>query len=639
MGLDYNDIFSHAALTSYTFFKFLHVSRPKLFYDRGPLTRREKKSIISFLPHSIGSIWLYYCPNLYVRRGTALNLLSSTAAPLSASANKSFRLTLQEEFFRFKFRLQRLPSSMAGLRTNLTTNDVNLFKLYRPYLTLKFVFQGFDPSVSRIQSPLYKSRWLSSAPLYYTNDLPQLELLSGVDLRSYGSLLAATTPPNLSTSSGYTSLDFGVTVLPLLRRKEFSSNPNRVLVSNYLPTASVMTPYSSPAPGYGLVYPTSRTKNASIDAGFYCGKLPLKYNYSYFRSVSPSFTISAAIPYTATLSETSEFKFSLTNSPSLGHGTSPGRKVTKDFKNLLVGCLPDPAVLFFTDTALNYLPQPISDSTPLTSVVYKKIFSQQFTGLPSISSPKRYQRYFTPMFFPTFTLIHLGLFFTFSKRQLSNLTLKTKYFFKKVFFSFLRPNEARAHLLFTFKKFHIFKFTSLQNCNFFKYDSSEHRAHNHTLFNFFKFSFNLTSLFSRSIQPAPSLLENPILLANPLSQAADIKIPRIKFKPGYQKLWRRYREALKESLGVKFIYQKQLTRYLVKFFRKTTTYTFSQDELKLSRILISSKLLPDLYSTRLFLGYNLIFINGYPAHTGDELTLVGDFIQLELSTTYYIFFR
>ena len=41
---------------------------------------------------------------------------------------------------------------------------------------------------------------------------------------------------------------------------------------------------------------------------------------------------------------------------------------------------------------------------------------------------------------------------------------------------------------------------------------------------------------------------------------SELKISRIRFKPGYQRLWRNFRLAFAESINYRYTYQKQLTR-------------------------------------------------------------------------------
>jgi hypothetical protein len=119
----------------------------------------------------------------------------------------------------------------------------------------------------------------------------------------------------------------------------------------------------------------------------------------------------------------------------------------------------------------------------------------------------------------------------------------------------------------------------------------------------------------------------------------EVKIPRIRFKPGYQKLWRDARVALKELLGVKFRYQYRLTRYVTRFFLKTKFYFFNLKETSVDKTLIYSRLLPDAPTVDLFINSQLVYVNGYLVKIKSTNTHEGDFIQLVVSTWYYILYR
>ena len=119
----------------------------------------------------------------------------------------------------------------------------------------------------------------------------------------------------------------------------------------------------------------------------------------------------------------------------------------------------------------------------------------------------------------------------------------------------------------------------------------------------------------------------------------DIKITRVKFKPGYQRLWRDSRSALKDLIGLNFIYQKQLTKYLVKFYRKTSLSFFSQNELSLCKLIIYSRISPDYNTFNLFYNSKLFFLNGSVPTSKNIICVLNDFIQLVVSKWYYIFFR
>lgn len=120
---------------------------------------------------------------------------------------------------------------------------------------------------------------------------------------------------------------------------------------------------------------------------------------------------------------------------------------------------------------------------------------------------------------------------------------------------------------------------------------------------------------------------------------SELKISRIRFKPGYQRLWRNFRLAFAESINYRYTYQKQLTRYISKFFRRLNQNYLSQNENKISNILVYSKLVPDLKSFDLFFDNRMIYLNNNLLSTKLIYIYKNDFIQLEISNWYYIFYR
>jgi len=116
-------------------------------------------------------------------------------------------------------------------------------------------------------------------------------------------------------------------------------------------------------------------------------------------------------------------------------------------------------------------------------------------------------------------------------------------------------------------------------------------------------------------------------------------MPRIRFRPGYQRLWRFARTALKEMLQIKFTYQHRLTRYLMRFSIRSQSFYLSYAESSALKIIMFSKLLPDTKTLNLFFAHRLIFLNGSNLSNLEELINVNDIIQLTVSVWYYIFYR
>ena len=120
---------------------------------------------------------------------------------------------------------------------------------------------------------------------------------------------------------------------------------------------------------------------------------------------------------------------------------------------------------------------------------------------------------------------------------------------------------------------------------------------------------------------------------------SEVRIPRVRFKPGYQRIWREVRSALKVSLNVKFQYQQQLTKYLVKFYHLSSQYLLTYSESTLDKIIVYSQLLPDVSTTELFSSYGFIYLNGRVNTTINTVLIKNDFLQLVVSLWYYMITR
>lgn len=119
----------------------------------------------------------------------------------------------------------------------------------------------------------------------------------------------------------------------------------------------------------------------------------------------------------------------------------------------------------------------------------------------------------------------------------------------------------------------------------------------------------------------------------------EVRIPRVRFKPGYQRLWRNYRQALAELINFKYLYQKQLTKYITCFYRKINQSHILDNENFAYRILIYSKLVPDLNSFYLLFNNKLVFLNNQVLARFNIYVYTNDYLQIEVSNWYYVFFR
>jgi hypothetical protein len=119
----------------------------------------------------------------------------------------------------------------------------------------------------------------------------------------------------------------------------------------------------------------------------------------------------------------------------------------------------------------------------------------------------------------------------------------------------------------------------------------------------------------------------------------NISIKRIKFKPGYSRLWRLSRVALKFLLSLKFQYQQKLTKYLSRFLRLNKFMLVKYNEFKLLNLLTTTLLLPDRENSLLLITNRLVFLNSYLVTNEKVYLFVNDFLQLIVSLKYYILFK
>ena len=65
-----------------------------------------------------------------------------------------------------------------------------------------------------------------------------------------------------------------------------------------------------------------------------------------------------------------------------------------------------------------------------------------------------------------------------------------------------------------------------------------------------------------------------------------IRIKRIRFKPGYPRLWREARADFNKMFGLNFRYQHRLTQHLLRYVRHASALKSSFLDLKLKTVLL-----------------------------------------------------
>lgn len=160
------------------------------------------------------------------------------------------------------------------------------------------------------------------------------------------------------------------------------------------------------------------------------------------------------------------------------------------------------------------------------------------------------------------------------------------------------------------------------NFKFFKEEFNVNRKMFNTKLNTVNFTDNLLFSQNNFLRPETKGINNFF---------TEVKIQRVRFKPGYQRLWRGFRLALSELLNYKHCYQHQLTKYLTKFYRRLHQNYISHDENSIEKVIVYSKLLPDMNAVCSFFNNSMIFINSKKLQNLSLYVYKNDFIQLEVS--------
>lgn len=116
----------------------------------------------------------------------------------------------------------------------------------------------------------------------------------------------------------------------------------------------------------------------------------------------------------------------------------------------------------------------------------------------------------------------------------------------------------------------------------------------------------------------------------------SFNITRIRFKPGYSRIWRLARTNFKEIYDLKFRYQKPLTRYLGRLRRIPVKRKTPLLQMRLDTILSITHLFWNTSLSKSALLGGLIYLNGYLVRNSKLYIVPGDFIQTFVSIQYYI---
>lgn len=118
-----------------------------------------------------------------------------------------------------------------------------------------------------------------------------------------------------------------------------------------------------------------------------------------------------------------------------------------------------------------------------------------------------------------------------------------------------------------------------------------------------------------------------------------LSIRRVRFRPGYQRMWRQARSAINYTLRYNCRYQVGLTKRLARVRRARNYLRGVAKDVTLENVLIYSQFVFDVPTSKHLLQSSLVYVNGSSTSNRSLTLVVGDFVQLEVNLRYYITYR
>jgi hypothetical protein len=276
------------------------------------------------------------------------------------------------------------------------------------------------------------------------------------------------------------------------------------------------------------------------------------------------------------------------------------------------------------------------------NVFYKNIFRYvlYFTGLTSIPVSPSLQNYPTIKSRTNLQLSvnNIGLFII-RNLGIYNSGLKSKYSYlfklRKLYYSFMKHNQIKNTILRRKSTIVLYQLLlKVTNQSTLTLSSKNNVFFNKSLLDpILRTALNNTILKNRNLCEKfySYKFKNTTNITRTNTFNNEVKLSRVKFKPGYQRLWRESRLALKDLLGLKFLYQQQLTKYVSRFVRKSQTDYSLSNELTLEKLLVYSRLVPDYNTLNIFYNSNLIFINSKLPKKININCVLNDLVQIIVS--------
>lgn len=150
-----------------------------------------------------------------------------------------------------------------------------------------------------------------------------------------------------------------------------------------------------------------------------------------------------------------------------------------------------------------------------------------------------------------------------------------------------------------------------------------------------KVQANLTLLPSWS----SILYETRTKLNSSSSFTRHLRIRRIRFKPGYMRIWRDSRMNIQEILEMRIRYQYRLTTKLQQLYNQQQSRMFTYSTATVFFLLLGSQLSVDMWSTLELLRSDSIYLNGRICTNSFTHLFLHDFVQVVINLKFYFLVR
>ena len=244
------------------------------------------------------------------------------------------------------------------------------------------------------------------------------------------------------------------------------------------------------------------------------------------------------------------------------------------------------------------------------------------------------QIYYYTKFNTAFRLSFYG--FIFLTNFDNNIRINKQYDFKKSFYSFFHRYELFEHVLYSYN------YTAWgKNVSISTFSDDMNNVFTPLLNSFEQLRSTPSYKHLFSINDLNLLIQNEKIKNNYFKDDDDysLAIKRVKFKPGYMRIWREKRESLKFVYKLKFTYQFNLTRYIIRLRKIIKNKLMISLEMRIINVLLSSRLFFCYASINDAINSELVYINGNVVSLPSTQLFANDFLQLIVHLKFYLFYK